>query len=155
MNAHLQATLDVPRRWIRVVRVAECIFIVVSLLLLLSLPFPPYAGAVVPFFVLSVGSVWAGLTWWGLKRATRGAWWAALVLALVWSLNSVRTVVLFASLFLHGNKVLVGDSVLRPAMLLSYAVAMLAAGTQFVVMFAWWRAIRTAQLRMRQRALGT
>jgi hypothetical protein len=138
MIVHLRATVDVPSRWLRVVRAAECVFVLTSLLLLLCFPFPPYGRDVVPFVVVGVGSVWAALAWWGLRYRTRAAWWGALILASIWCLNFMRTVVTGVSLLLHG--VFVGPSVLGPSALLSYVVAALVAVSQFVVLFAWWRA---------------
>jgi hypothetical protein len=82
--------LEVPRRCVRAVRWAECVFVLVSTFMLLSLPFPPPRDTLGSVAVLGVGCVWAGLVWWGLRSPTRFGWWAGLALAVVWSLSSFR-----------------------------------------------------------------
>jgi hypothetical protein len=62
-----------------------------ALLMLLSLPFPPYGETVLPFVIWLMAVLSATWIWWTLRQPTRVAWRAALILAGLWLLIAARS----------------------------------------------------------------
>jgi hypothetical protein len=135
--------LAVPQVYVRVIRWAECVFIVPALAMLMFLPIPPRGAEVVSFVTLSAAILAAGFVWWGLRSPTRLALLVAIILAGAWSLLWLRNAgIVIGSIIgiFHGSDLAHG---VGPAVVLSYLVAFLTAVPQLVVLFAWLKGTRT------------
>jgi hypothetical protein len=137
--SHLFDAVVIPRRYARIVRWAEAVFLVPSLLMIAFLPFPPHRTEFVSFVVLSLGILAACFVWWGLRSPTRIAWWTALVLASAWLLNSTRFVYATLRVIVRGLTGHHPVSDFEAGLLWVDTIVLLTVATQGIILIAWYR----------------